>query len=160
MKGVSKAGFIVLLLLAALRPRADVFTNFCNGEFPLIFTTPSERPITAAKRDAQGNIYFCGTFKDSIQLGGIRLEESALDWDGYFAKMTPQGQIEWARQPNATWQGDINDIAFDSHGNPVICGSIYNLPPTNGLGTNLWFQAFVAKYDPAGSQLESVTIFL
>ncbi len=110
------------------------------------------------KRDAQGNIYFCGSFNDFIQLGDIRLEESIQDWDGYLAKMTPQGKVEWARQLHATSRGDIKDLDIDSEGNVVVCGTFFQRIEENGnvilpgLGER-YSQAFVAYYAADGARL-------
>jgi len=90
--------------------------------------------------DGNNSLYLCG-YTSSFGAGGN---------DAFLVKYDSEGNQLW----NSTW-GDIgtdygNSIAVDGNNNAYLCGY------TNSFGAGS-YDAFLAKYDPAGNQLWNVT---
>jgi hypothetical protein len=94
--------------------------------------------------DAAGNVFLCGSTEGS--LGG----PNAGDRDAFLSKYDPAGNWVWTRQLGTADFDDSRGVAVDAAGNVFITGETEgDLGRPNAGGCD----AFVAKYDPAGSLL-------
>ena len=91
--------------------------------------------------DAAGNVYVGGSI--SVTIEGIPIGNS----DVFLAKYDSEGNQSWFQQFGSTDSDNGNAVAVDAAGNSWIAGSM--LGDTPGGEPN----AFVAKYDTAGTRL-------
>ena len=110
----------------------------------------------AVKVDALGNLYVSGRYDASDTLGLPNLVNTG-GHDAFLAKFDPQGTLLWWRQAGAIGAAFeyALGLALDSQGNPIIAGGVENTANFGGtpVSTAGGSDAYVAKYDPAGTVL-------
>lgn len=120
-------------------------------------TTYSEKGLGNAI-DKDGNVYVCGYFTNSTQFGG-NTYNGAGGRDIYVAKYNSSGQFQWFRHAGSSGRDEAKAAICDAQGNVYICGGFENnctfgsqtLNTFNN--TNVYWDAFLAKYDPDGNLL-------
>jgi hypothetical protein len=105
--------------------------------------------------DAQSNFFVVGTFQETLTIGGRRLEAaSAGGDDGFVAKISAGGKLEWATRFGGRGPDSARAVAVDERGRAVVAGALspdatfgnHPLPQAGGpLPT-----AFVAALDARG----------
>jgi hypothetical protein len=108
--------------------------------------------------DPAGNLLVTGSFADTVTFGGDALMSAGMD-DIFVAKLSPSGDVLWAKRFG---DGDYQvgqAIAVDAAGNVLLTGyfngsvSFGGAPLTSSGGEDV----FVAKLDPNGSHLWSAS---
>ena len=111
--------------------------------------------------DGAGNAYITGMFRsETITFGTIDLWNSA-GWypttDIFLAKYDGSGNVLWAAGAGGLQNDQANSVATDADGNVFFTGFFYSDTATFGstilVNTNDHSDIFLAKYDPAGSNL-------
>lgn len=107
--------------------------------------------------DGAQNIYVCGWFYQTIDFGGEPLVNGG-ESNAFIAKLDPQGNRLWSKQFG---DGDLQlclGLAVDGAGNAIIAGPFRSGINLGGgpLASAGGYDAFVAKFDPAGNHLWSV----
>lgn len=107
--------------------------------------------------DASGNSYFVGRFTGSVDFGGTILTSTTpTDYDGYIAKYDPLGTLIWVSQITSSSPVTVYGITLDASGNIYVCGdyqgdaTFYNTTGNITLLADGGYDAFIARYDPAG----------
>ncbi|MBI4701343.1 MAG: SBBP repeat-containing protein [Deltaproteobacteria bacterium] len=106
--------------------------------------------------DASGNVALAGRFYGSIDLGGGKLT-SAGHYDGFVARLGPDGTHLWSNRFGDGSEQTAQGIATDASGNVGLAGHFYGSidlgggPLTSAGGSDI----FVAKYDKDGKHLWS-----
>ncbi|NJO55522.1 MAG: hypothetical protein HC834_03245 [Rhodospirillales bacterium] len=96
--------------------------------------------------DNEDNILLVGTTSGRLT-GPVAPKQSPNIW---FAKYTAEGKRAWARQISA-FVGSTPDIATDADGNVLVSGNRYRSSISGLVGGG--YDAFVAKYSPAGKRM-------
>lgn len=117
---------------------------------------------TSVTTDNAGNIYICGYFNSTITFSGITLNALG-NRDGFFAKYTSAGVIQWAKQFGGTGANDdAYGIATDGSAYVFVTGDFQKTTTFDGAtnvtasgGTGHW-DAFIAKYAIANGALQWV----
>ncbi len=112
--------------------------------------------------DANGYVYFTGTFQGSLVTFGnnILSNTATSSLDIFIVKCDPNGNVIWAKSVGGTRNDWAYDICADANGNVYITGyfqsptitfgtTILNHDDTTGFTRNI----FVAKYDANGNPL-------
>ena len=116
--------------------------------------------------DKAGNAYlFCSYVADSIGIGPVTLYNPALGVVNFLAKLSPAGNVIWAKNINVVdnttigvWGSPLGDIDADAAGN-VYLSSVFYMATTT-LGSTTLANAntgggtsdiFLAKYDSSGN---------
>lgn len=112
--------------------------------------------------DGEGSVYVTGSFRDTIDFGGNRLQAAGLfDDDVFLAKYSADGSLQWVRQLGGAGSDIAYSIAVDSDGNSYITGRFAErlTSPPNDDGTPFTFiskgifDIFVAKYNADGQRM-------
>ncbi len=85
--------------------------------------------------DHEDNVYLGGMFSSAnFDLGGTNLVRSNPSGDAFFAKLTPDGTVQWIRQLSSTNLGFSSASAMAVQGNYLHVA--FNCPGSVGFGTN------------------------
>jgi hypothetical protein len=115
--------------------------------------------ITDLSRDKAGNIYICGSFKDSADLGnGTIIREPDNKFNIVTAKLDKNGNVLWAKTPVYYFSSEYDRIAVltistDESGNSYIGGTFRGLYSFGERGSLVHIhsdQMFVARYNTDG----------
>ncbi|MBN2681616.1 MAG: SBBP repeat-containing protein [Bacteroidales bacterium] len=110
------------------------------------------RPVSTVYKN--GKIFFSGEFLGSLTYDGQNLSTFG-DRDGYIARMSDNGDLEWIKQIGSSGTDWLQQLAFDESGNIYVSGSTSGT--CNFSGTNIShsdnYDGFVAKYDINGNLL-------
>ena len=101
--------------------------------------------------DPRGNIYLAGLFRGQVDFGG-GARYTARGSDGFLARLSPDGEVRWARQLGGANDDIADALAIDPRGNAVVAGS-FSEELTVGDGSLKAEGAddmFVAVFDPEG----------
>lgn len=113
-------------------------------------------PIVAADANS---VYLAGYTKSTLNLSTAGAHQIApgLDFDGFLARLTPDGELDWATYYGGSKTDFLHGVAVDPLGDVVIVGSTWSqqaiaapdaLQPTLNGGLD----QFVAKFDQAGQR--------
>jgi len=116
----------------------------------------SEKALGVAA-DKDGNVIICGYYTESTIIQGTTFS-GKLDHNIYVAKFDKDGTLLWFKDAGSDKRDEAKAVRCDSDGNIYICG-IFN--DNCQFGSNVlttyhntaYWDAFVAKYDPAGNLL-------
>ena len=120
----------------------EVFTRVYPGDGP--------GSITSVATDGAGNVYVCGAFTASIDLGLGFLPGNGTEPTGFVAAIAPTGDTIWARQLGGPGATPAAALARSSDA-VWVAGSftqdlaIDGLSATSTGGTDTW----LARFDPA-----------
>ncbi|MCB2408778.1 SBBP repeat-containing protein [Hymenobacter lucidus] len=111
-----------------------------------------EDRANAAAVDAAGNLYVAGYLEGSATFGAATTVTGAGSWDGYLAKYSPQGVLQWAQPSGGTSFDAWNALGLDAAGNPYVAGYFAG---TARFGSSTLTSAgsadmVVAAYSPTG----------
>ncbi len=112
----------------------------------------------AAAVDGNGNIYFAGTFTDTMTIGGITLDPHGVV-DMFLIKVNPTGNVLWAKSLGGQGLDNATSIAIDNQNNVYLGGSYFFKAyfDNDSIGNNVTNeQIFIAKFSPGG-QLQWLT---
>ena len=106
--------------------------------------------------DAFGNVYVCGWFTGTVDLGGGTLT-SAGDQDGFIAKYNAAGALIWSQRFGGPRRDAAYGVAVDPMGNVLVTGRFGQSVDFGGgrRGGKSDWDGFIAKYDPSGGHLWS-----
>lgn len=111
--------------------------------------------------DRQRNIYLCGIFGDTLDLDpgpGIKKVVSTGSYDMFFEKLSPTGELIWARTCGGTKQDNAARVQVDRKGNLFCSGDFrdyIDIDPGSGV-TMLYASApgnacpFIFQLDSSG----------
>lgn len=112
------------------------------------------------------NIVVTGSFFGSVTFGATTLNSSANSKDIFIVKMTPAGNVLWARKEGGNGIENGYKLTVDHQNNIILTGE-YEGTATIGSNTftsttdpntgNPSFDIFVSKYDPNGTPLWSLS---
>jgi len=113
-----------------------------------------DQSASGVATDAQGNVFFTGTFQNAMSIGPFALTNGGAD-DIFVAKLAPGGNETWAYGFGVAFQQTSSGIAVDPSGNVVIAGSFsgtfsIGMSQLSGQGN---LDAFVAKFANDGTAL-------
>lgn len=108
----------------------------------------SAEEVALDLRPGSRGVLVTGAFPGSCDFGGVALTSSGAQ-DAFVARLDDAtGAVQWARQWGGAYEHDAGyGVAVDAAGNAYATGRL-NLTPGS---TNNNFDAYVAKYDPAGA---------
>lgn len=139
----------------------DVFVS-CYGDtgvfkWVTIGSSKGIDDLAALVTDAQGNIFFTGTFDSVFTMGGLSVTGSAFT-DGYVGKMDHNGQMIWLKAVAGKGFEQIEDIQLTNSGDLILTGYFQReIDLGNGvmleLADTMDQNAFVLKMDGAGNFL-------
>lgn len=106
--------------------------------------------------DSQGNIYHQRTFRDSVNIGGIKLTGGDT-YNSYIAKYNGSGEVTWALSIE---NGDIKRMKAAPGGGVIVTGIFYGTLKTKGVSATAVGQGdiFIAKFSGSG-ELEMLKNF-
>jgi hypothetical protein len=105
--------------------------------------------------DAATNLYICGTFTGTATYGGTTLTNAGGGYDLVLLKLSPTGQLVWARRGGGTGTDEPRGMTVDAAGNSYVVGvfgGTANYGSTNLVSAG-GLDAVVLKYDPDGNLL-------
>ncbi len=109
---------------------------------------------------ANGDIVMAGHFDDvTLDLDGTVLSNTTINqswFDMFVARYTTDGTLLWAQADGGEEDEFVTGVDVDEDGNALVGGDTDSDAPVFGpvtLGNAGGFDAFVAKYDPAGDPL-------
>ncbi|UQA55125.1 hypothetical protein [Polyangium aurulentum] len=135
-----------------------VVPNGGEPNFAKAYGDAASQSAVAVNVDKSGNILIAGSFQGSMILGPVTLTSAGKE-DVFIAKLTPSGEVMWAKS-----FGDANNqfaqgIAADASGNVIVAGIfIGNINFGGGTLTSntIFFQdVFLAKFGPDGTHIFS-----
>ncbi|UOQ71427.1 T9SS type A sorting domain-containing protein [Hymenobacter cellulosilyticus] len=71
--------------------------------------------------DASGNLYVTGYLDGSARFGTTTIT-GVGSWDGFLAKYSPQGNLQWVQPSGGTSFDAWNSVSLDAAGNPYVTG--------------------------------------
>jgi hypothetical protein len=104
--------------------------------------------------DGQGNVYAAGAFAGSVDFGGQVVEASA-GLDAFLIKLSPDGDVLWAR----TWGGAGDDVVYglavDAQGDALVVGEFSATVTLAEVGYQSLggLDAFVVRVDTGGEDV-------
>lgn len=109
--------------------------------------------------DQQNNIFVTGFFSNTADFdptSGVTNLTASGTFDTFLAKYTPAGKLIWAKRIGGTDYTQVNSMAIDGNGDPIICGQFdsptnFNTGTGSAILTPQGYDAFVAKYDNNGN---------
>ena len=104
------------------------------------------------KVDAAGNIYLVGTFLGEASFGSTTLTSKGLN-DIYVVKLSPTGDVIWARSAGGTGSDAALAVAVDATGNVYVTGYFKTqatFDTTTVTGSATLGNFFLAKYSSSG----------
>ncbi|MRG91605.1 SBBP repeat-containing protein [Polyangium spumosum] len=108
--------------------------------------------------DAQGNILLAGAFQGAMNLGGNMLTSGGKE-DAFVAKLSPTGQVLWAKRFGDAQNQSATGIAADAQGNVYVTGifiGTVNFGGSNLTSDTIFFQdVFLVKFAPDGTHVWS-----
>ena len=115
--------------------------------------------VHGVSTDAGGNVYVLGTSRDTLLLGAITLQASAIA-DAFVVKYDSNGTLQWAKL--LTGLGEIvpAGIGTDAAGNSYVSGFFQDTLAinTDTLVAKGQGDLFVVKYDTNGARAMVQTI--
>lgn len=112
--------------------------------------------------DDSGSLYLTGSFAGTADFdpgpGTLNLTSAGAD-DGYLWKLSPAGNLVWARQFGGSLADGLGALDFDSNGNIVAAGAFAGTADVDPSPTVLNLtsaggdDAFIVKFDSAGTLL-------
>ncbi|MFL5754101.1 MAG: SBBP repeat-containing protein, partial [Bacteroidia bacterium] len=110
--------------------------------------------------DASGNIYVTGTFKATTATFGTLTLNNSANYDVFLTKYDPNGTALWTTGGFGNQQDKAYAITVDGAGDVYISGHFSSTTLTfgtnsvnNGTDDGYTFDAFIAKFDNAGTNL-------
>ncbi|MCC3156832.1 hypothetical protein LJ737_06270 [Hymenobacter sp. 15J16-1T3B] len=104
--------------------------------------------------DAAGNLYVAGIFTTTTSVGGTVLPNQGGN-DGYVAKFTPTGALDWVVPFSTPGNEGVYAVAVDAAGNVFVTGHFTNaialgngVTLSNSSGTSS--RLFVVRFSPQG----------
>jgi Beta-propeller repeat len=120
---------------------------------------PNSVTATGFAMDSVGNRIITGAFFGTVDIGGTTLTSNGSN-DGFIAKFTPTGALEYAKSVGGTLNDDASAVAVDSNGNAYVTGFITgaNVDFGNGhvVSSGAGNSAFVWKLDSNGTTVLAV----
>ncbi|WP_296148030.1 T9SS type A sorting domain-containing protein [uncultured Flavobacterium sp.] len=129
------------------------------------FTSIGYNTAEAIKTDASGNIYFTGSFSNTVDFdpnSGVMQLTAAGDSgipDAFVTKLDSNGNLLWAKSFSGTNFDNGKSLTIDSSNNVIVAGTFNGTvdfdPSSNvhNLTSQGGFDIFVAKLDTAGNFL-------
>ncbi len=108
--------------------------------------TPGSDVVFALATDASGNIYAVGSVN-----GALPSQTAPGFVDGFIRKYDSAGNTLWTKQIGTASSDSVFGASVDSNGNLLIVGETAGA--LTGTKTAKEFDAFLQKYDPAGTLL-------
>ena len=115
----------------------------------------------AGSTEFRGNLYLAGKAKSSTFVGTIVNEDSHQhlsgggNWDGFIAKISPQGQVVWFSYYGKQGDDEIIDIVADENAVYVVGKTKNNEMATTGVhqtSLNGTADGFIASFDENGNR--------
>lgn len=102
--------------------------------------------------DADGNIVIVGDFGSPALTLGSQVLTNLGGTDVFVAKITPQGQVLWARNAGYSASHEGNAVAVDAEKNVYIAGKFWGRTRfgTSEFDSHFDYDTFLAKYSPDG----------
>jgi hypothetical protein len=135
-----------------------------NGvvQWATALNSPNESYATSVSLDSSGNVYVAGTFRTAVNIGATNFTAAGTG-DGFAAKFSGAGVLQWARQMAANSRAGEGSIYADASGWVYVAGDFgtaagdtVSFGPTitltnigGGLGGTGIGDAFLAKFDGA-----------
>ena len=128
--------------------------------------TPDFGSVSAT--DPQGNIYITGYFRNTIDLDpgpGVANFMANGEEDLFIQKLSPSGNLLWAKTIGGNWYDRVGKLFIDSLNNITVIGQFLgavDFDPGNGThilnASTSGNRAFILKLDSAGNFLWANTI--
>ncbi|KAB7727131.1 hypothetical protein F5984_23130 [Rudanella paleaurantiibacter] len=143
------------LLIAILPP---TLSSAQTVNWATLFKNSNEQQPTAIARDAGGNIYVSGYYRDNLTFGATTLRGNTSSFYSFVCKMASNGTVTWAKSFTSTSGANFtNAIAVDNNGAVYVTGYFSNTidldpgtpsVPATTAGNN---DVFVVKLDTDGN---------
>jgi len=132
--------------------------NGGEPNFAKSYGDAASQSAVAVNVDKSGNILLAGSFQGSMTLGPVTLTSAGKE-DVFIAKLTPSGEVMWAKNFGDGSNQLAQGIAADASGNVIVAGIfIGNINFGGGTLTSntIFFQdVFLAKFGPDGTHIFS-----
>lgn len=83
--------------------------------------------------DPEGNMVTTGRFDTQLKLGGYTLVNQNLLADGYVARFSPEGEVDWVTQLHSTANCNLDGVAVDHNGSVVVTGTFSGILTVDGF---------------------------
>lgn len=145
--------------------QVDSVGNFIQGH---VFQGHETNEILFMEVAPNGDLILAGVFRDTVDfdpgpgvfnLGVNRVSNTTSNYvDIFFQRLTPQGQLVWARSFYGRGREELRNMELDSQGNIYLSGELQDsLDLDPGPGVSKLYSAdkapFIAKLDPNGNLL-------
>ncbi len=116
------------------------------------FSNAVNSTVSCIKTDPSGNIYYAGSFKDTIIFGKDTLFAPMQGISNIFlVKFDSKGNVLWCSQAG---DAQCNNMVLDAKGNCYITGNVHQFATFGNFKLlnqkSLGFQVFIAKFNPSG----------
>lgn len=144
-----------------------IIANFCAAQTPVFewaksIGGPNRDMSHNSAIDHYGNIYICGTFKDSIDIdpgaGTLYLKNhigsNEYEGDVFVCKLDIDGKLIWAKSFGGKWNEEWSFMDIDSAGNVYLTGVTSvgtDLDPGPGTFYTTHEGLYVTHLDPDGN---------
>lgn len=101
--------------------------------------------------DQTGNVLVAGEFQGTLRIAGGLLTSGSADSSVFVVKLSPSGELLWARILEATSWTHLNGLATDPAGNVVLTGGFYgplgigDVEHPAGFGSNIYVAKLAAS---------------
>jgi hypothetical protein len=101
--------------------------------------------------DASGDSYVSGDFQKTLTIGSTTLTAKGASFDGFFAKLDPNGNVLLAKNLGGTGESSVDSIAVTDTGT-ILLGGVFNGTVTFGSSTftAVGDDGFVSKLNSSG----------
>ncbi|MCC6840146.1 MAG: SBBP repeat-containing protein [Flavobacteriales bacterium] len=135
------------------------YTNTGTLEYALAFPGAAKSQGYGVAIAPDGTVYTTGIFTGTVDLDpgpGTALHTSGGLYDVYLCALTPGGELLWAGVLGGPGNEETRSVVTDGDGHVYLAGEMHGSfdadpgPATAMVVSNGSFDAFVAKYSPAG----------
>jgi len=147
----AKWGIVASILLVLLLLARPGHSQSPRWQWAVQATGSSISQVKNVAVDASGNTYLVGFFSENIRFGAVELISQGAS-DLFVAKLSPQGNWEWAVAAGGTGSDRATGVALDAEGHVFIAGSFSNEVSLAGqtLRSHGAMDVFVAQLSAAG----------
>ena len=121
------------------------------------FPNTTSSTVSCIKTDASGNIYYAGSFRDTIVFGKDTLYAQMAGISNIFlVKFDSKGNVLWCSQAG---DAQCNNMVLDAVGNCYMTGYVHQFATFGNIKLlnvkSLGFQLFIAKFNSSGKVIRA-----
>ena len=149
---------VLLIFFYCLLVANFLHSQYVNWPWAIGSAGNNEQQVMGCASDRYGNLYCAGWFKGgNIIFGNSNLLNPHIGHSAFFVvKLTPSGQVLWAKVGESPYGNSASSIATDSSGDAYLAGTfngsvaVFDSLTLSAVDSNN-SNDFIAKYDGAGN---------